>query len=128
MSIYKLAVGHNNAAGLVTVTPQPMSPGILYPRQVNAASGDVYDDGRAYTVWLYDGVLTPAQYAALLTAFGLASARTALVTVATVTDEARTTWASYNARIVRPFNGSDARFKRGFWRDVTFVLRNLEAL
>jgi hypothetical protein len=38
------------------------------------------------------------------------------------------TWGNYNARIVRPAHGTQAQFRRGFWRDVEFVLRELEAL
>lgn len=127
MSVYKLATEHDNAEELLTVDPQPMSPGILYPERRYAADGSAHDHGTVYTVWQYS-ILTPAQYTALLTAFGLASAVSALVTVATVDDVARTTWSNYNARIVKPEHGKTAQFRRGFWRDVQFMLRELEAL
>jgi len=127
VSVYQYAPGHNNAEGLVALDPQPMSPGLLYPLRIYAASGEVYDHGSAYTIWRYN-FLTPAQYAALLSALGLASAVTAPITATTITDAARTTWANYNARIVRPAHGTQAQFRRGFWRDVEFVLRELEAL
>lgn len=128
MSVYKIAPGHDNADGFVTLNPQPASPGLLYAERRFAANGAVYDHGAAHTLWIYDGILTPAQYSAVLTDCGLISVVSALVTIYTLTDAARATWTTYNARIVRPFNGADARFKRGFWRDVTFILRELEVV
>jgi len=125
---YQIATGHDNAAGLADVTPQPASPGILYPRRVYAASGDVYEDGTPYTLWGYKDILPADEYAALLTAFGLASAVSALVTVRTVAGEDRTTFANYNARVIKPRNGDTAKFANGFWHDVVFVIRELEAL
>lgn len=127
MSVYKLATGHNNAEALAAVDPQPASPGLLYPTRRYAANGQVVDYGAAYTLWRYS-VLTPEQYASLLAAFGLKSDVTALVTVMTVADVARTTWQTYNARIVRPEHGTQAHFRRGLWRDIEFTLRELEAL
>lgn len=125
---YQIASGHDNAGGLVTVTPQPASPGILYPRRIYAASGAVYEDGTPYTLWVYSDILTADQYDALLTAFGLTAAVSALVTVRTISGEDRTTYTTYNARIVRPRNGDTAKYANGFWHDVVFVIREMEAL
>lgn len=124
MTTYQVAQGHDNVAGLTDVTPQPASPGLLYPREIVAADGTVYEDGAAYTRWAFEPLISAAQYSALLSQFGLTSARSAQVTVRTVTDAARTTWDTYNATIVRP---ADAQYRRGFWRDVVFVIKGLEA-
>ena len=127
MSAYKLAQGHDNADGLLIVLPQPASPGLLYPERRYAADGSAHDFGTAYTIWQYN-ILSATQYAGLLTAFGLASAVSAPVTICILPDAGRTTWTNYNARIVRPAHGAQMRYRRGFWRDVEFVLRELEAL
>jgi hypothetical protein len=125
MTVYRIADGHNNAAGLADVTPQPASTGLLYPRRVVALDGTVYDDGAPYVVWRYTDAIPPDVYSSLLTQLGLASAIYNLVTVRTVSNAARTTWANYNATIVRP---SDPKFRMGKDRDVEFLIKMLVAL
>lgn len=122
---YQIADGHDNAAGLATIDPQPASEGLQYPKRRVAGDGTEYNDGSAFTIWRYRGVLSTTQYSALLTAFGLSSALTNEVTVRTLHGAARTTYSNYNATIVKPFN---PRFERGFWRDIEFRVIKLEAL
>lgn len=124
---YQIADNYNNAAGLVDISPQPASPGILYPREVVAVSGVVYDDGAPYTMFVYKGVMSNTQYNSLLTQFGLTSARTNEVTVRLLLDD-RITYANYNAIVVKPRNGVDAKYRNGFWHDVTFRVKQLEAV
>jgi hypothetical protein len=121
---YRLADGHDNEAGFVTVSLQPKSPGLLYPRRIVAASGAVYDDGAPFTYWIFSS-LTPDQYSALLTEFGLASAITNEVTIRT-TGLTRD-FANYNGTIIRPQTGRDAKFDMAFFEDVRFLIKFLVA-
>lgn len=121
---YQIADGHNNAAGLANVTTQPACEGIRYPRETIAANGDVFEDGAPFVEWRYGPELHEDTYAALLTQFGLSSAKTNEVTVRTTQSANRDTFANYNGLIVRP----QPLYRRGFYRDVVFVVKMLEAL
>lgn len=121
---YQIADGHDNEAGLTIVTPQPACEGIFYPKDIISASGDVYETGAAYCEWRFGPELLETSYAALLTQFGLTIAKTNEVTIRTMSDPARATFANYNALIIRP----RAKYQNGFYRDVVFLLKRLEAL
>lgn len=121
---YQLADGHDNAAGLAAVTPQPACEGIFYPKEIIAASGIVYNSGMPYCVWKYGPELPEDDYNSLLNQFGLASAKTNEVTVKTISDAARSAYSNYNATIVKP----QPRYQMGFYKDVAFVIKLLEAL
>jgi hypothetical protein len=129
MSSYQIVDGYNNAGTLATFSPQPASPGILYPRRDIAVSGHEYVNGQPYTFWQYKGIIPASQYDALLTLFGLSNTVVSNeVTVKTMTDPDRTTWANYNAIIVLPVNGQDVTYERGFWRDAKFKVKLVAAL
>ena len=121
---YKIAAAHDNAAGLTTVTPQPACEGIQYPRMIRAASGKVYPDGQAYCEWRYGPELDETVYNSLLTQFGLTSVWFAEVTVATVSSADRVTFSNYNGRIIRP----QVQYSKGFYRNVVFLVSELEAI
>lgn len=125
MTSYQIASGHNNAAGLTALDPQPASDGILDGVRIEALSGAVYADGAPYTIWRYPGLLSETQYGSLLTQTGLATARYAEVTVKTNASADRATWTNYNAIIVKPFN---PRYRKGFYRDVEFIVKMLETV
>lgn len=120
---YEIAAGWDNEAGLVEIAKQPrlvtMTPG----RRQTAGDGLIYEDG-FMTAALEYGFLTPAEYDALLTAFGLSSAASAKVTIALPQNEDRT-FAHYNAIIIRP---EAPRFERGLWLDVSFPLTRIEMI
>lgn len=118
---YQIVDGFGNVGTLATVTPQPRSSGIQYPRTVYAPAG-TYPDGSAYTLWIYD-VLTRAQFNTLRTQFGLSD--TILfndVTIKTLAND--NTWKTYNARIEYIPKERDPYF----WKNVEFRLYNLETV
>jgi hypothetical protein len=124
MSTYRLKDGSNQALlDLIVVGPQPRSQGIQYTRRTHAADGTVYEEG-PYVVWEFTA-LTDAQYATLLTAFGLsASATTNAVTIYTI-DRTTNSWVRKNGTIMLPELGRDARRRDYFMRDVEFTIRAL---
>lgn len=119
---YQIYIGHNQAVNLADVTPQPRSDGIWTKLpDIYAGDGTVYEDGTDSTEWIFS-FLSASQYTAFLTASGLSSAKSALVTVKTITN-ARA-FANYNATIVRP---GRLRYQY-WWENVVFPLNFLEAL
>lgn len=124
MSTYRLKDGFDQALNdLIVVTPQPRSPGILATRTTHAADGAIYREG-LYVPWIYN-VLEDSQWTALLTAFGLAydSAHTNDVTIYTL-NNARS-FVRLNGTITIPELGREADRDFGFWRNVTFVIKDL---
>lgn len=118
---YQLVDGFNNVGTLITVTPQPRSTGIQYPRTVYAPAG-TYVDGSAYTIWIYD-VLTRTQFNTLRTAFGLSDTVVFNdVTIKTLAND--NVWRTFNARIEYIPQERDPYF----WKNVEFRLYNLEAV
>jgi hypothetical protein len=128
MSSYQIVDGYDNTSLLATFSPQPASPGLLYPRRIISVGGHEYDDGQPYTFWVYKGVIPASEYDALLVTFGLATQVSNEVTITTMVDTDRATWNNYNAIIVRPKNGDEATYEKGFWRDVKFKIKLVEAL
>jgi len=123
---HKIADAHNNEAGLATVSPQPVSPGILFPRRFFSVDRTPYNDGSPFTRWIYS-MIPPETYAALLSTFGLTTALYNDVTVSVVGDD-RTTFANYNGRIIKPEPDKDVRYRKGFYRDVMFLIVELVAI
>jgi hypothetical protein len=126
MSTYRVKVGHGEAlVDLVVLSPQPASIGVQSTRRTHAASGLVYDE--ALFVRLEWNVLNDATgYQAILTAFGLASASQANVTI--YARNQRYAFARYNGVAVLPEVGRDVTWDRSFPRGIAVIVKNLEAL
>lgn len=119
---YRIADGHNNEPEFADVSPQPRCPGLLYTRRVNSLNRTIYEDG-VYTYWEFTA-LTDAQYASLLTQFGLSeSTKTNQVTIRT-RDNTRQL-VNKNGTIALPQQGQDASRQMAFYRDVRFYITEL---
>jgi hypothetical protein len=124
MGTYQIADGYDNEAGFSNVSPQPAATGLYYPKRVWAADGTPKDKGSPFVIWRFKKEIPEDVYSSLLTQFGLASAISNEVTIRTVNDAARTTWANYNGIIIRPLN---PKYERGFYRDIEFMIKMLES-
>lgn len=125
-SDYRVAVGSGVALGsLSVVNPQPTSGGIRATLRTHATSGAVYEEGLfAELVWSV--VETPAEYASILSQFGLTNFLTAAVTV--YIRNSAFVYARYNATAVRPEIGQDGAWENYFLRGVRIILKQLVAL
>lgn len=123
---YQIADGHNNAGGLVDITPQPACEGVRYPVHVMGGDGTPKNKGAAFAIFRYSGELNESsdQFTSLLTQFGLSSALFNDVTVSIINED-RATFTNYNGRIIKPFN---TEYKKAYYRDIEFVIINLEAI
>lgn len=122
--IYKVADGHNVALGsLVTIDPQPASPGIQPTRRINAASGDVYDDAE-YVIFVFSALQDEAQVLSVLTQFGLHNAEENDVTI--YCRDKRFQSVRMNGTAILPENGRDLRWTNYFPRDMEILVRDLE--
>jgi hypothetical protein len=123
---YQVATGHDNEAGFVTLSPQPKSQGIEYPRWVQAASA-LYPDGAPFVVWEFEQ-LTRAQYNTIILAFGLTHSPDdveSLVTIRSIGYD-RSTWANWNGTVVhRRGPNQDTEFSMGIYRRATFTIKKL---
>ena len=126
MSTYQIAIGHNNAAGLADIDPQPRTPRLIPGRVVYAVSGLVYEDGGYRTQFIYDA-LGWDDYTALLTAFGLSSAKSALVTVR-LRKDTDNSFANYNAIIERPTFDETAEARLSRLVNITFNVHRIVAI
>ena len=120
---YSIADTHDNSAGLATVNPQPVCPGLLWPKRIVTAGRIPIDDGFALTRWIYS-MIPPETYVALLSTFGLTTALYNDVTVSIISED-RTTFVNYNGRIIKPESDKDIRYRNGFYRDVKFIITKL---
>lgn len=125
---YMIADGNDNTAGLAGVSPQPSSDPIVPGRLTWSASRTRYADGMSHTNWIFTSV-TPDEYEALLTAFGLSdSARSNAVTIRTKKNDGRT-YANYNAIIHLPDEDRELKFRRpADLYEVEFLITDMEAL
>jgi hypothetical protein len=110
---------------LVAFTQQPSSGWVMWTRRTYAAGGGVYDES-PYVELVFDMLLTPAAYVAMLTLAGVNSALTAAVTVYVPNQYG--TFARYDGVAVQPFNGADLRRRDYFIHDVKLLVKNLVAL
>jgi len=126
MSTYRVKTGHGAAlVDLVVLAPQPRSEGVMATRRTHAASGLVYDE--ALYVKLEWNVLGDAtDYLAVLTAFGLASASQANVTI--YARNQRYAWTRYNGVSVLPETGRDVAWTNYFPRGISIIVKNLVVL
>ena len=126
MSTYRVKVGHGEAlVDLVVLDPQPHTTGVQATRRTHAASGLVYDEG-LYCRFEYDYTDSPTTYLALLTAFGLASASQANVTI--YARNQRYAWQRYSGLAILPETGRDVTWTNYFARGISIIVKNLEAL
>lgn len=125
MSTYRVADTHDVALDSLTVVdPQPRSTGIQTTRRTFAADGTVQDDGR-YVVLEFTALASDTEYQTLLSTFGIQTATSNKVTVY-VRDETFD-WARMNGTAIRPEPGQDVKWKDYFPRDVSILIRDLEA-
>lgn len=116
---YEAATGYNNTAGYVELDPPPRLEVIEDGRIEIAGDGLSYADGfkQGELIW---GYLTTTQFTALLTIFGLTSAKSARITISLPIDNNRD-HDDCNAIIEKP----NPRFERGRFIDVRFPLRRI---
>lgn len=125
-SDYRVATGHDVAlVSLNVINPQPAGGGVMVVQRNIGADGTVHEIGKwARLEW---NVLDSAtEYLAVLTAFGLHNALTASVTVY-IRNEFFA-YARYNATATRPQMQSQVRWENFFPRDISIILKELEAL
>lgn len=113
---YAVKPGQNVAlASLVALNPQPTCEGLLYTRTSALGDRSVWKEG-PYLPFVWTVLKSVAQYQAILTSCGLASADLALVTV--TGPDARYNIVRYNATVALP---ADLRRQN-------FRLRNLQLM
>jgi hypothetical protein len=126
VTTYRVKAGHNQAlVDLVVLDPQPHTTGVQSTRRTHAASGLVYDEA-LFVRFEYDYTDSPTTYLALLTAFGLASASQANVTI--YARNQRYAWVRYNGVSVLPEVGRDVAWTNYFARGISIIVKNLVAL
>lgn len=120
---YQVATGHNNAAGLTTIVPQPatseIEPGLL--RQ--GGDGLFYEDGFKRTTLKWSR-LTSAQLAALYTAFGWSATVASSAVTLRLKDNSDRDFANCNVIADRP----RARYVLGYWENVESDIHHMDAL
>lgn len=125
MSDYRVGVGSNVVLGSLTVlAPQPRSIGLQYTRVTYSANGVAYFEA-PYVELLWSAVASASEYVTILTAFGLNSSASTLVTVYIRNEQF--SYVRMNGRATRPAIGRGAAWDNYFVRDVTITVRNLEA-
>lgn len=123
-AVYRLAQGHNNAAGLALIAPQPRTPrGIILPPLRYAAAGRVKREGKQ-RVELEWSVLLYAQLVAVLALAGLTMADDdGLVTIQLPKNDGSST-GIYNGTLVVP----EVQRGWGWWEPVTISVFSLVEL
>lgn len=124
ITTYKVAVGHNNAAGLSTITPQPRNPSdIQYPEFLVGLDGSMIPQGNQFAELLF-AALSYSEYTGVLAKFGLsATVFSAACTVRLRTDG--DLYQNYNG-IASHTTGKQRGY--GFWKDFTITVGWLEAI
>jgi hypothetical protein len=126
MSTYRVKTGHGAAlVDLVVLDPQPRTIGAQATRRTHAASGLVYDEA-LFVRFEYDYSDDATAYLAILTAFGLASASQANVTI--YARNQRYAWVRYNGVSVLPEVGRDVAWTNYFARGISIIVKDLVAL
>lgn len=121
MTGYKVAIGHDNQAGLTLLDPQPASDGIRPARVLTPASGLAFDDGGYFAILKYSA-LNESQWLSLLARFGLEYARSSEITLRALADDRL--FSLYNGVVVKP----QPRWRFGFASDVDFVVGYIQSL
>lgn len=124
--MYKVGVGHDvSLEELKAVDPQPRCEGMRCTRRSYAADGAVRDEGR-YVELLFSMLPDATTYQSVLGQFGVKEQLTSAVTVY-LRDETYT-WGRYNGVAVRPEPGRDVKWRGQFPRDITILVKDLEAV
>lgn len=125
MSDYRVADGINVPDGSMTVlNPQPSSVGMQFTRQSFAGDGTPINEGPFLEV-VYDVLESKTQYQAVLTAFGLLSADSNIVTFKGRDGEFDFT--RFNGRAIKPYPENGVQWRRPFPRNITILIRDLTA-
>jgi hypothetical protein len=127
MSTYRAKTAHDVALGSLTVLdPQPRSEGVKATRRSYAANGAVYDEG-LYVELVWDYLADATAYQTLLAVFGL-SASVAYADVTVYVRNQVYAFTRYNGIAVRPELGVDGAWSSYFPRNLTILIKHLEAL
>lgn len=127
MSDYRVADGHDVALGsLNVITPQPRSRGIRPVRREYPVSGHAFEEG--YYIELEWSVIgTVAQFQSILTQFGLSGAGTLSNDITVYIPSGTYDYARFNGTAIRPEIGGDVVRNRFFLRNLTILVKDLEA-
>lgn len=120
---YMIALAWNGISSLVALNPQPSSPGILYAYEASSLGLSV-PQGKAFTWWQFNEVLTQDNLNSILSQVGLSdSVQSRKVTV--MTRDNNGYFITRNAYIAYPKNGEEMRREVAFWRRVRFPITGL---
>ena len=131
---YRIAAGHNNAAGLVNI--EAITTGGLYfppvrsrttyeqGQAVERADGTLTFDGKPTVEWVMQA-LEPVMYSYLKTTY-CAGGYSGLVTIRTRTDG--TTYANFNALLRLPMPNALRSSEAGWYDEVALKFIRMEAL
>ena len=120
---YQAAIGWDNAAGLVDLTPQPASPsGFQFASRSHAAAGDSYHEGEMVMDLTYT---LNEDRATLETQLGV-SITVASSKVTLRLPDNNYQWGNYNCWVEYPQGGT--RFNSQSWNQVVYRVRVKEAL
>lgn len=122
--MYKFATGFDNEGSLATITPQPATTGIKPGRVTESLARHVFEDGIQYVELVYNA-LSNDQYGALLSTFGLTTARSVEATMSFPDNDDRDTFSNYNVILQRL---EEPKYVKGFWEDAVFKAKIIEAL
>jgi hypothetical protein len=120
---YSVHTGQNTAlASLTLFSPQPTCEGLFFTRTSPLGDRSVWNEG-PYLPFVWTVLKSVAQYQAILTLCGLASADLALVTV--TGPDARFNIVRYNATVTLP---ADLRRQNFRLRNLSIIFSDLVAL
>lgn len=121
---YKIAAGHNNAGGLVTILPQPRTDKIEWGRRQTAGNSLTYVDGFGSTLLVFDA-MKRSEFNTLMTTLGFsATVKSTLVTLRLRRNFDRA-FANFNATVDYPELEQEGR---GGWRSVTIPAHHISAI
>lgn len=123
----EVAIGNNNSGGLQTVIVQPDYDGLQYPRETYSGSGVVYVDGKPFLDMRFPDYVSADDWVAILSQFGLSSAKTALITIRVLGPD-KETGTNYNGRVIRPEYGQVTRWEMCWYKAPRLRVYRLEAL
>lgn len=122
---YQVAIGHDNAAGLSTITPQPATPdGLRYPEINYGGDGTASFNGHLTADLVWNNLVDRDRRAVIAAQFGLSdTVASALVTVRILKND--DTFANFNCTANATLG---ARRTPVAWQDFRIILTKLEAL
>jgi len=124
--VFQVAVGHNNAGGLVTLDPSPDTDGLQYPRAIDTPDGMGYFDGKPFMLLRFPSIMTASDWVTTLARFGLSSqaTRSANVTLR-APGENKSTYANWNGIAKR---SQRTPWEYCWYRTPEILVTRLEAL